>query len=1142
MVKLAIRNTFSGGGSMASNFEFIKDKKLEYIKKACIEAEKGITIGTNVSAILSRKCLELAIKWIYGVDEELKIPYNQTLATLIYDKRFQTIIDEDLHYKIIYIQKLGNQAVHSKAIIKREDVMLSLKNLHDFMQWVTYLYCDDFEKHTFSESIVPSTKSSEELLIMEKEISNPSLSHKTRKEKILNNIFNLDRTIQEIQLQYKDSRKILSKKRKKKQSLTSSNSIEISEFKTRKQYIDLDLKIAGWEFKKTVIEELPIEGMPNKSGNGFVDYVLMGKNGKAIGLIEAKRTSKDPRDGKQQAKLYANCLEKKYGQRPIIFYSNGFDIYIWDDNSYPPRKISGYYTQEEIELLIERRNLKKDLKNILIKEEIIDRPYQQEAVKEFCNSLNHCERKGLLVMATGTGKTRVAISIVDILIKSDWVKNILFLSDRTQLVKQAKKSFNHFIKSLSTIDLTVEKENAENMRMVFSTYQTMMNAIDDVKTKNENRLFTSGHFDLIIIDEAHRSIYKKYQAIFEYFDGLLLGLTATPRSDIDKNTYSIFGLQNKNPTYFYEYQEAVKDGYLVDYHTVECSTRFIREGIKYNELSDEDKEEFEDTFAEDEEVNDKISSAAINEWLFNHNTIDKVLETVMEKGIKVESNDKLGKTIIFAKNHKHALEIEDRFNVLYPEYKGNFARVIDINTNYYESLIEDFSDSHKMPQIAISVDMLDTGVDIPEVVNLVFFKALKSKTKFLQMIGRGTRLCPNLFGFGKDKKEFYIFDTCQNFEFFEQNPKEIESTITLNLTQSIFNLKVDILRELEKKEYLNNQECIKYKNRLLQEVVDAIISLNTKKFYVKQRLKYVEKYRDIKNWQNLTDLAVKEIKDNLTFLVIPNDSDESTKQFDKLMMTIELSKLLNMKFQREINKLVKIGEELLKLMNLSQVANQKDNIDKIVQEGYIQRASIIEIERIRKSLRELIKVLKDRVKKEVYTDFNDNIDIVEHDDRQIEELEFSDYKKKVKFYLKNNLNNETINKIRNNKKITPNELKNLESNLYNNLNSNQNEFKSNFENESLILLIRRNLGLSKETVDKLFSERINEYELNKEQLRFINLIKSYMIKNGTFDKKILNQAPFTNYGTIPQLFEEQMDVIREIVRIIDLVNENGDYK
>jgi len=1120
---------------MKSNFKFIIDEKLEEIKERCFDAEKGMIVGPHNCAILARKSLETAIKWIYGVDKDLKIPYQQTLASLMYDKKFKNMLGKNLFNKIIYIQKLGNSAVHTNTKITRQEALLALKNLHDFILWMTYLYSNDYQEHQFDESIVPETEN----YVMKQDILN------NNQLDILKKLASQEKTIQQIQKQFEEFREEITKSKKQKmESAIPFDVQDICEFETRKQYIDLDLKIAGWEFGVNIIEELKVYGMPNNTNEGYVDYVLLGENGKPVGLVEAKRTTKDAREGQQQAKLYADCLEKMYGQRPVIYFTNGFEIFMWDDINYPYRQVSGYYTQDELQLLIDRRTLKKDLKNIHIDENITNRTYQQEAIKAFCNELNEKERKGLIVMATGTGKTRTAISIIDVLTNNNWVKNVLFLADRTELVKQAKKNFNKLLPSLSTVNLSDEKDksNVENARMVFSTYPSMMNAIDDIKSKKGNKLFTVGHFDLIIVDEAHRSIYKKYQAIFDYFDGYLLGLTATPRSDLDKNTYQIFELEDNVPTYFYEYDQAVSDGFLVDYHTIECSTDFIREGIKYNELSDEDKEAFEETFSDIEEVTEKVDPSAINSWLFNHNTIDKVLNILMEKGLKVESNDKLGKTIIFAKNHKHAIEIEERFNKLYPQYAGKFARVIDIHTNYHEKLIADFSEHTQMPQIAISVDMLDTGIDIPEIVNLVFFKDVKSKVKFLQMIGRGTRLCPDLFGWGKDKKEFYIFDVCQNFEFFAQNPKGKESVSGISLSQFIFELKVDILKELQKGEYLNDENYIKYKNLLLEDLVDVISSLNILKFNVKQKIKYVEKYKNMINWNNLTDISVKEIKNNLTSLIVSTDNDESAKQFDRLMLSIELSKMLNMKYEREINRLNKVGVGLSNLTNIPEVASKKEYIEKLVETEYIRKCDFLEIDKIRELLRGLIKYLPSKVIKDVYTNFDDSINIVEHDDRRVELTEYNDYKKKVNFYLKNHLDNEIINKIRNNEKITSDEIEQLQQILFNDLNSNIEEFKHNYSEQSLVLLVRKTVGLSKEFIDKEFSKYINENELNVEQTRFVNLIKNYIMKNGVIDKRILNDDPFNNYGSINDLFGKNWDIIKIIIMIIDLINGNGCYE
>ena len=1108
---------------MKSNFEWLSDDRLKEIKELCIEAEQGLSVSPVMCSMATRKALENAIKWVFGIDNDLKIPYQETLATLLYDYEFRKILDVNLHPRLVYIQKLGNLAVHAKAKITRAEALKSLKNLHDFMQWVTYLYCNEFEEHKFDETIEPQSNANEQLY-----------------KELLDKIQEKDKTIQELKNQYQAISIAYTADRKHKEDTIPFDVKDISEFKTRKQYIDIDLKIAGWELNNDWLEEVEVTGMNNQTGLGYVDYVLMGRNGKPVGLVEAKRTTRDAYEGQQQAKIYADLLEKQYNQRPIIFYSNGFETYMWDDTMYPPRKVSGYYNQEELQMLIDRRTLKKSLNNIYINEEITNRTYQQEAIKAFCDDLSNSQRKGLLVMATGTGKTRTAISIVDVLTRNNWVKNVLFMADRTELVRQAKRNFEKLLPSISMINLSETKNGAENARIVFSTYQTMMNAIDTVKRADNDRLFTVGHFDLIIVDEAHRSIYKKYQAIFDYFDGLLLGLTATPRSDIDKNTYRIFDIQDNVPTSSYEYEKAVEEGFLVDYHTIKCSTTFTREGVKYSKLSDEDKEQFEETFSDDENVDEEIPSSAMMKWLFNEQTIDNVLNTLMERGLKVESGDKLGKTIIFAKNHRHAVAIAERFNKLYPQYHGSFARVIDIKTEHHDSLIDDFSQYDKMPQIAISVDMLDTGIDIPEILNLVFFKDVKSKIKFLQMIGRGTRLCPDIFGYMKNKKEFYIFDVCQNFEFFEQNPKGKETPITKSLSQALFELKVDVLKALEDSKFndINN-----YKDELIDELCKTIASLNIEKFDVRQKLKFVEKYSSKINWENLSDLGVCEIKDELTSLIMSDDTDEPAKQLDRVMYYIMCSKILDIKYETEIKKVIYIANKLIPLgTRIPEVGSKLEILNNLIDDTYIEGCTIYDIDRIRTDIRSLMKYLPRKERRIYYTHFEDEIEVIDDDTTKIITEELSDYKKKVNFYLKNHIDNPIIEKIRNNESISPEELTELQNLLFNDLKSSEDEFKNNFNNESLILLVRKTVGLDREALDNLFAKYINENELNIEQIRFINLIKSYIIRNGVIDKRILQDAPFTNYGSLSDLFAGNINIIKLIVMIIDLINKNGCYK
>lgn len=612
-----------------SNFDFIlKNEIFKTFAEAAEEAEKSIAVANVSCTILCRRALELAVKWIYANDRELVLPYQNNLSSLVYDINFKSMINEKVFNGMTYIIKLGNFSVHSNKKVTRKEAVLCLKYLFDFMDWIAYYYDSNYTETKFDEGKLPGESSAN--------------LKKEEREELENKLVEKDEKIEKILKENEELREKLTKQRTSKKTAYNFKVSDISEFETRKQFIDLDLKIAGWD-SKNIREEVEVKGMPNTQETGHVDYVLYGENGKPLAVVEAKRTSKDAKIGQQQAKLYADCLEKEYAQRPIIYYTNGKEIYMWDDVSYPERKVSGYYTQDELQLLIKRRDSKENLEHIYIANDIANRPYQLEAVKKVCESFEQKHRRALVVMATGTGKTRTAISLVDVLTSKNWVQNILFLADRTELVKQAEKNFKKLLPDMSCCNLLSSKDgDPEESRIIFSTYQTMINCIDKMKSKNGITLFTPGHFDLIIIDEAHRSIYKKYQAIFDYFDGLLVGLTATPRDDVDKNTYKFFQLENNVPTFVYEYDEAVKQKYLVDYHTISTTTKFIERGIKYSELKEEDREEYENLF-EEGEVQEEISSSAINSWLFNRDTIKIILETVMQKGLKVEGGDKLRK-------------------------------------------------------------------------------------------------------------------------------------------------------------------------------------------------------------------------------------------------------------------------------------------------------------------------------------------------------------------------------------------------------------------------------------------------------------------------------------------------------------------
>lgn len=908
--------------------------------------------------------------------------------------------------------------------------------------------------------------------------------------------------------------------------------LELSEYKTRKLYIDSMLTDAGWVEGKNWINEVPLPGMPNKSGTGYADYVLYGDDGRALAVIEAKRTCKDVAVGRQQAKLYADILEKQFGRRPVVFLTNGFDTRIVD-NIYPERKVASIYSKRDLEKWFNLQAMRTSLANVDVNKNIAGRYYQEGAIKAVCDSFGRKNRrKALLVMATGSGKTRTVIALVDVLLQHGWVKNVLFLADRNSLVTQAKRSFVNLLPELSVTNLCEDKDNF-TAHCVFSTYQTMMNCIDSVHDA-EGKLFTCGHFDLIICDEAHRSIYNKYRDIFHYFDAPLVGLTATPKDEIDKNTYEIFDLENGVPTYGYELAQAVKDGFLVDFLSVESEVKFMKKGITYDELSDEEREAYENTF-EDENGNlpASIDASALNSWLFNKDTIRQVLNVVMQNALKIDYGSKIGKTIIFAKSHDHAEEILKVFNQEYPHLNG-YAMVIDNRLNYAQSAIDEFSDPKKLPQIAISVDMLDTGIDVPEVLNLVFFKKVLSKAKFWQMIGRGTRLCPGLLD-GEDKNKFYIFDFCGNFEFFRMNKGNATPNM-IAVQGAIFGLQFEIAYKLQNMQF-QTEELKAFRTSLVEHMVSQVQKLNRDNFAVKQHLKYVELYADKNSYNALTYADTLIAREELAPLIEPEPDDPKALRFDALLYGIELAYLAGKPYTHGRNELLKKAKAVASVSNIPEIDQKRALLEKIIQTDYIKTADVNEFEHIRKELRDLIKYIPiERVR--YTTDFSDEILSTEWKEAELENDDLKNYKAKAEYYVRQHQDNAAIAKLKGNIPLTAEDVKELEKILWSEVGTKE-DYEAEYGTKPLGEFVREIVGLDMAAAKAAFSQYLDGANLDSRQIYFVNQIVEYIVHNGMMkDLSVLQEPPFTDQGSIVEVFTD-LSVWLGIRKTIEQVNANA---
>ena len=1145
-----------------SNFQFLH-KEWPDIFAIAKEAEELANEKARSSLVNSRAALEKGVRWMCVNDARLTPDYyeKETVYRILISDYFKKVVTEKPFRKELHLlQRLGNEAAHGEDTdIEKSNI--GIKILFQFSSFLALSYGKkEIEPPVFrniDSNHNQITESKEELQRLEIQLEAQLQKDQNQREALIDQKKSLESLRKELEEKGKQLAE-RAKHRVKKVKLIPSL---IPESVTRKLFIDVQLKESGWTHLIAGKDlEYEVKGMPkttNPSGIGYVDYVLWDDVGKPLALIEAKKTSVSPKAGKQQALLYADCLEQMHGQRPLIFYSNGYDTYFWDDTFYPEREVQGFFTKDELQLMLQRRSSRMDIRQYKTNLNIAGkgRPYQLEAIQRVAENfarntptglLTGGKRKSLMVMATGSGKTRTAVAIVDMLTKCNWAKRVLFLADRNALVTQAKNAFNDNLPDLTAIDLTKEKEDQET-RLVFSTYPTIMNKIDSNR-EGGKRFYGAGHFDLIIIDEAHRSVYQKYRAIFEYFDSLLIGLTATPKKDIDHNTYKLFDISNDDPTFAYELEEAVKNGHLVPPKVISADLKFPSEGIKYNDLSESEKEEYEENFGDPtyEEAPEIISNSAVNQWLFNTDTVDKALDHLMRDGRKVMGGDKLGKTIIFAKNHQHAIFIEKRFNENYPEYKGKFLRVIDNYESKAQDLLEKFTDAYQEndPQIAVSVDMMDTGIDAPRVVNLVFFKAVKSYTKFWQMIGRGTRLCPNLYGPDDDKEDFLIFDYCRNFEFFDEHPEGSKSKNQKSLLQKTFEAKVKVA-------YLVDQlpsataEQQEIRNNYLKELHQSVIDLDENRFRVQAHMRQVNEYRHEAKWQNLSQNDLLEISKHIAPLILGDENDdELARRFDFLILSYQLVILSGTgKTERYKGTIYKTARALHKLNNVPQVATHIPFLKEVQTEQFWSKVNVKKLDDLRLKMRDLIKFLELETQIPVYTHFKDEI-AIDPDIREPIETESSgsmlEYRERVEKYVRDNKHHITISKLLNNTPINDMELEELERILFTAEGAHSKDrLTKEFGIMPLGYFVRSIVGLNQDAAQEAFSNFIQKGQLAANQITFVNTIIDFLTKRGTIDTKMLKEPPFTDIHDQGLAGVFAIERAKEIISIVKQINENA---
>ena len=1106
------------------NFDYLQELGLTDLHNFCSAAEELQVSNPDLSAISARKALEYIVKALYLM-KDIEIPERASLFELVDGEVFRDFIgDERVMMAVHYVRKVGNNGAHGVKVTRKES-FFCLLNIYNVVAAILH-------KLTILKTVAPFNKE-----LIPKKPQPPALTPATV-------MVTPHSTIVEA----------ASKEAVEDKTPVVEMACDISEAETRKLFIDLMLKEAGWEVLDTegsvqpskACIEVEVQGMPTDTGIGYCDYVLFGSNGLPLAVVEAKRTSVSPTKGKHQAELYAECLEKRYGVKPVIYYTNGFETNIIDGLGYPPRRLYAFHSEADLELLIQKRQ-RHGITDFSVKDSITDRHYQKMAIKAVCEHFNTKHRKGLLVMATGTGKTRVAISLVDVLARNGWVKNVLFLADRIPLVSQAHKNFVKLLPHMTTSILSEDKDPDTNARITFSTYQTMINYID-----TDEKGFSVGRFDLIIIDEAHRSIFGKFSAIFNYFDSLLVGLTATPRDEVDRSTYETFEMEQGVPNYAYELEDAVAEGYLVNYKGFKRGSLILKEGIKYNNLSEEEKQQLEKvwdyemakrameldrpmTVAKESSESESWGMAAemmpaygyhrdiqnneIFSYIFNIDTIDRVLQDLMENGLKVQSGERIGKTIIFAYNHRHAEMIVERFYALYPEYaseSSEFCALIDNYVTYSKDLIDKFEIRDGNPQIAVSVDMLDTGIDVPDVLNLVFFKIVRSKIKFMQMIGRGTRLSKDIFGPDEDKKCFYIFDWCRNFEYFDKNPEGSKAAVVQSLTERIFCLRAKIAFHLQHQQWQEDAYAKGLHDEIKDILKEQVNGLSDSHISVREHWEAVSHFKDAESWVYLSEVDVNTLCTEISPLLPKNTLDEGAKKFDVLLLVIELSLLDGeTKATNAIRSVQVIAEILQGKATLPQVQAKMGTIKEVLSEVAWQNVSLNWLEKVREDLRDLIKFLMGQDNKWFKVNIEDEVS----DEGEVGGvLPRMSYKQSVLDFLSQNRNLPVLQKIYDMEQLTTADFAELERILWEELGSKEdyNRFTQGMPcGSNVAIFVRSMVGVDRKNAVRRFSQFISGNELNAEQEDFLMTIISYVCENGDITKEIVvNEAPFDERLTV----------------------------
>ena len=1087
------------------NFEFLRPGN-ELLANLAGLAEAVLHIDPGSALTRLRSFAEELTKSIYKEELLPRMPQS-SFYDLVKNPVFTDCVSKPLVHQINYLRVQGNDTAHgAEGDLRNAQQALKIAHQLAIYMAIRYYSAEQAAIPAYAEVPDPTARLGQ----LQQSVSSYQKELQKQQEELQRVMDKLEqertRNLDKLEPPAKPDQQ-----KRQRQSQQVADSLQWNEAQTRALMIDAMLLQAGWAVSNPaqVGLEVEVDFPGNVSGKGRADYVLWGENGQPLAVIEAKKSGNiSLQAGREQARMYADGFERMGLQRPVIVYSNGYETFIWDDTQYNTyRPVYGLYSKDSLEYLIYQRQYRKaELEKHNPELSIADRPYQIEAIKTVAAHFQQQRRKALIIQATGTGKTRVAIALAELLLRTGWAKRVLFLCDRKELRVQADEAFKQNLPSEPRCVIGETNRVDQTARIYIATYPGMLNRFAQLDV---------GFFDLIIADESHRSIYNKYRDLFDYFDALQVGLTATPVKFISRNTFDMFDCETTDPTFEFGLDAAINNDppYLVPFRVKDLTTDFLRDGIHYNQLSDEQKRQLEEDLGEEEAKRTTIAGKDIGRKIFSEDTDRIILENLIDNGIKDETGSLVGKTIVFAQRQDHAEHLEKLFCQLYPQYGSKVCKVIHNAIPHVDTLIKEFKKPDNDFRIAISVDMLDTGIDVPEVVNLVFAKPVKSWVKFWQMIGRGTRLRPNLFGPGKDKTEFLIFDHYGNFDYFEQEYQEPEDTGGKSLLQTTFETRLELARAA-----LKHSHAAAFDTAI--ELLRADINdLPETSVAVKRELRVVHQLQQTPLLQQF-DATTQHL---LSTTIAPLMSarvlrDKHATALDKLIAGIQRC-LVEQASCFEDGKIALLTELDRLAVNIQAVRQKDAVIAEVRSADFWQQPSIARLENARQELRGIMKYRQTGsgggyAMPSTRTS-DDGLQVSEREVKIAGANEAMMYRRRLKDVLDGMLAaNPTLQKIHQGEPIAESELKTLTSTILTSHPGVSLEVLNEFYGrtaDQLHLTVRELVGLDPQAIEAHFKGFLHAHPgLTAQQVRFMNLLKNYIAQHGSIVIEKLYDAPFSN--------------------------------